>query len=218
MRQARAVLVIAYEELLKQPEKVADLASAKGDQCLPTVLSREEVKRVLKATPNLKEEALLTVIYSAGLRVSEAVQLKVGDILSERRQIRIGGGKGKKDRYTILADKTLSLLQMYYRAYRPGEWLFPGKDPSTHISRRTARRIFERAREKAGVNSEATTHTLRHSFATHLLEDGVDLRYIQELLGHTSIRTTQRYTHVSRPRLDQVKSPLDWLDEAGISV
>ena len=218
VRQARAVLVVIYESLLKQPEKVANLPSAKEDKKLPMVLSRKEVERLLKATPDLREEALLAVIYSAGLRVSEAIQLKVDDILSERRQIRVRGGKAKKDRYTILADKTLSLLRIYYRVYRPREWLFPGKDLSTHMSRRTARRIFERAREKAGVNSKATIHTLRHSFTTHLLEDGVDLRYIQELLGHTSIRTTQRYTHVRRPRLDQVKSPLDGLDKVGASV
>jgi integrase/recombinase XerD len=169
----------------------------------------------LKATVNETEEALLAVIYSAGLRASEAIGLRVDDIRSERNQIRIRGGKGKKDRYTILADRTLSLLRTYYRAYRPGEWVFPGQDPGRHMSRSSARRIFERAREKAGINDEASLHTLRHSFATHLLEDGVDLRYIQELLGHGSIRTTQRYTHVSRRRIEQVRSPLDGFDEAG---
>jgi len=213
VRQARAALVVIYGNLLKQPEKVADLPSAKEDKGLPLVLSREEVKRLLKATANLREEALLAVIYSAGLRVSEAIRLRAEDILSDRRQLRIRGGKGKKERYTILGDKTLLLLRRYYRAYRPGEWLFPGKDAGTHVSRSSAQRIFERAREKAGINAKATIHTLRHSFATHLLEDGVDIRYIQELLGHSGIRTTQRYTHVSRRRVDEVKSPLDWFDE-----
>jgi site-specific recombinase XerD len=213
LRQARAVLVIVYAAVLKQPDPVTDLPSTKADKQLPTILSREEVQRLLKATGDLREEALLTVIYSAGLRVSEAIRLRPADILSERGQIHVREGKGQKDRYTVLADKALALLRAYYRAYRPGDWLFPGQEPGTHLSRSSAQRIFDRAREKAGINARATVHTLRHSFATHLLEDGVDLRYVQELLGHTNLRTTQRYTHVSRQRLAQVKSPLDWLDE-----
>ncbi|MCP4602994.1 MAG: tyrosine-type recombinase/integrase [Proteobacteria bacterium] len=208
-RQARAVLSIIYEELLKQPDKVGDLPNTKADKTLPMVLSRVEVKRLLKATANLREEALLMAIYSAGLRTSEAIQLRISDLLSDRSQIRVRGGKGKKDRYTILADKTLHLLRTYYQVYRPGEWLFPGKRAGTHMSRSTAERIFERAQVKAKINTDATIHTLRHSFATHLLEDGVNLRYIQELLGHSSIRTTQRYTHVSKHRVSEVKSPLD---------
>ena len=210
VRQARAALVILYENLLSQPEKVADLPKAKEDQQLPTVLSREEVNRLLEATANLMEKALLTVVYSAGLRVSEAIRLKTRDILSDRGQIRVKGGKGKKDRYTILADKALHLLREYYQAYQPKEWLFPGASPGRPISRRTAQRIFERARRKARINAEATIHTLRHSFATHLNEDGVDIRIIQRLMGHSSIKTTQRYTQVSKRQLARVRSPLDY--------
>ncbi|MCP4538965.1 MAG: tyrosine-type recombinase/integrase, partial [Chloroflexi bacterium] len=143
-RQARAVLSILYKQLLKQPDKIGDLPNAKADKTLPMVLSRVEIKRLLKATANLREEALLTVIYSAGLRTSEAIQLRINDLLSDRGQIRVRGGKGKKDRYTILADKTLHLLRTYYQVYRPGEWLFPGKRAGTHMSRSTAERIFER--------------------------------------------------------------------------
>jgi integrase/recombinase XerD len=213
VRQARAALGILYTSALGQPEKVAHLPQAKKEKKLPLVLSREEVRQLLEATSNLRDKALLTVIYSAGLRVSEATQLRVSDILSDRGQIRIARGKGKKDRYTILADKTLHLLREYYRVYRPQTWLFSGQAPGTHLSTSAARRAFGRAREKGGITSRATIHTLRHSFATHLLEDGVDLRYIQELLGHSSITTTQRYTSVSTWRLGRVKSPLDVLDE-----
>jgi site-specific recombinase XerD len=211
-RQARAALVAVYDGLLGQPEKVADVPSAQGHKRLPVVLSRDEVKRLLAASRDLMGQTLLTVMYSAGLRVSEAVRLKVSDISSDRRQIRVAGGKGKKDRYTILGDEALALLRTYYRVYHPRDWLFPGQEAGTHISQRTAQRFFERAREQAGINAKATIHSLRHSFATHLLEDGVDIRYIQELLGHTNIKTTQRYTHVSKHKLGQVRSPLDALD------
>jgi integrase/recombinase XerD len=218
VRQARAALGILYRSVLGQPEKVAQLPKAKKEKKLPLALSREEVGRLLEATSNLRDKALLTVIYSAGLRVSEATRLRVSDILSGRGQIRIAGGKGKKDRYTILADKTLQLLRDYHRVYRPQTWLFPGQAPGTHLSTSAARRAFGRARENGGITSQATIHTLRHSFATHLLEDGVDLRYIQELLGHSSITTTQRYTSVSTWRLGKVKSPLDVLDEVKANV
>jgi site-specific recombinase XerD len=213
-RQARAALVVVYEELLGQPEKVAGLPSAKGYKRVPAVLSRKEVNRLLEAATNLRAKTLLTLVYSAGLRVSEVVCLKVNDILPDRRQIRIDG-KGKKERYAMLADETLGLLRTYYAVCRPQEWLFPGQEEGTHISQRTAQRFFERAKKEAGINRKATIHSLRHSFATHLLEDGVDIRYIQKLMGHSSIRTTQRYTHISRRRVEQVRSPLDGLDEAG---
>jgi integrase/recombinase XerD len=209
VRQARAVLTIIYEDLLNQPEKVIDLPNPKDKKGLPTVLSREQVGRILRATANTMEEALLTTTYSAGLRVGEVIRLKVRDILSDRRQVRVEGGKGKKDRYTVLAEETLRVLRIYYRQYRPTDWLFPGKDPGTHIARCTAERIFKRAKERAGIATEATIHSLRHSFATHLYEDGVDIRIIQELLGHAKIETTMRYTHVGRRAAERVRSPLD---------
>ena len=172
-------------------------------------LSKTEVHRLLAAAVNLKNETFLTVVYSAGLRASEAIRLKIEDILSERRQIRVVGGKGNKDRYTILAEKTLLLLRKYYQEYRPVDWLFPGLEPRSHMSTSTADRMLHKAREKAHIYPKITMHTLRHSFATHLLEDGVDNRYIQELLGHASISTTMIYTHVAKPRLEQVHSPID---------
>jgi len=209
VRQAKAALIVYYESVLKQPEKISDLPGAKSEKKLPLVLSKDEIRRLLQSADNLKSETFLTLVYSAGLRTSEAIQLRIEDILPDRHQIRVIGGKGDKDRYTILADKALLLLRDHYKEYRPVDWLFPGKEPKSHISPSTAQRILQRAREKAQINPEATLHTLRHSFATHLLEDGVDIRYIQELLGHADIETTMLYTHVMKPRLEQVRSPLD---------
>jgi len=211
VRQARAMLVAFYESVLKQPEKTADLPRAKTTKKLPIVLSKEEVQRLLMAANNLKSETFLTIVYSSGLRASEAIRLKIEDILSDRHQTRVVGGKGDKDRYTILAERALLLLRKYYQEYKPFEWLFPGIEPNSHMSTSTAERMLHRARDKSRINPKATLHTLRHSFATHLLEDGVDVRYIQELLGHADIDTTMLYTHIAKPRLEQVRSPIDRL-------
>jgi site-specific recombinase XerD len=161
-------------------------------------------------TANLKHKALLMAAYSAGLRVGEVVRLKISDIDSKRMQIRVTAGKGAKDRYRLLSEVALETLREYYKRYKLEDWLFPGEDESNHLSERSAQKIFERARKRAGMTKPATFHTLRHSFATtHLLEDGVDIRYIQELLGHGSIETTERYTHVTQKGMERIKSPLD---------
>lgn len=210
-RQARATLIILYQVVLEQPKKVVNLPSAKADKQLSLVLSREEIERILKAASNLRGKALLTLIYSSGLRVNEAIRLKTSDVLSERGQIRVRGGKGKKDRYTVLGDRALEVLRTYYDVCRPKEWLFPGRDAGSHISQRTARRIFNRAKERAGINSEATIHSLRHAFATHLYENGENIRAIQKLMGHARLETTLRYTHAAKPAAERVRSPLDSL-------
>ncbi len=178
-------------------------------------MSREEVAKLLKVTYNLKHKALLMTAYSAGLRVGEAVRLKVSNIDSKRMQIRVTAGKGAKDRYTLLSETALQLLREYFKKFKPRDWLFPGDDSTDHLSERAAQQVFSRARKNAGINKPATFHTLRHSFATHLLEDGVDMRYIQELLGHGSIRTTERYTHVSQRAMGRIKSPLDTFGQFG---
>jgi site-specific recombinase XerD len=147
--------------------------------------------------------------YSAGLRVGEIVRLKVSDVDSKRMQVRVTAGKGAKDRDTLLSNTALPALREYYRAEKPPEWLFPGEEPDDHLSERSAEHVFEAARKKAGIKKKATFHSLRHSFATHLMEDGVDLRYIQELMGHESIKTTEIYTHVTERGMKRVKSPLD---------
>jgi len=217
VRQARAMVIVYYESILKQPEKTAELPSAKSKKKLPLVLSKNEIHRLLKSAGNLKSETFLTLVYSAGLRASEAIRLRSEDILSDRNQIRVVGGKGGKDRYTILAERTLHLLRKYYQEYKPADWLFPGQDPRSHMSTSTAERMLHQARKKSRINPNATLHTLRHSFATHLLENGVDVRYIQELLGHADIGTTMLYTQVAKPRLEQVRSPIDHFDNDEIT-
>ncbi len=149
--------------------------------------------------------------YSGGLRVSEAVNLRLEDIDTERKLIYIKGAKGRKDRFTLLSDTTLKTIRIYIEFYKPEVWLFPSIDKKSHITTRTAERVFEQACEKAGIAKGVSIHSLRHSFATHLLESGVDLRYIQELLGHKSSKTTEIYTHVSNKDLSKIKNTLDFI-------
>lgn len=181
----------------------------KKEQKLPSVLSLEEVKRILNALPNLKHRALLYMTYTAGLRVGEVVRLKIEHIDQERGLLLVKQGKGKKDRQTLLSDAAWQVLEEYIAEEMPQTWLFPGQHHHKHMSERTAQKIFERALLIADVHKDASIHALRHSFATHLLESGIDIRYIQELLGHQSAKTTQRYTHVSTKEIRRIKSPLD---------
>jgi site-specific recombinase XerD len=207
--QVFSAIKFLYVHVCRLPERVQDIGRPHRERRLPVVLSRDEVHRLLEAVDNLKHKALLMLVYSAGLRVSEVVRLKVEDIDRGRGLIRIRGGKGRKDRYSVLSRVAQRVLEAYQRTYQPDEWLFPGAKPGKHLSTRTVEKVFEQARRRAGIGKPATVHTLRHSFATHLLEDGVDLRYIQELLGHKSTKTTEIYTHVSRWDLRRIRSPLD---------
>lgn len=175
---------------------------------LPVVLSREEVTNIIDATRNLKHKTLLALIYSAGLRISEALSLKPRDIDSKRMLIHVKNAKGKKDRTTLLSEKILLLLREYYRVYKPKEFLFEGQTGGQYSSR-SAQVVLKEAVARAGVTKSVSLHTLRHSFATHLLENGTDLRYIQELLGHSSPKTTMIYTHVSNTNLKLIKNPFD---------
>ena len=179
---------------------------------LPVVLSMEEVRTVLSAVTNLKHKTILTVIYSGGLRISEAVRLKVTDIDSERMTIRVRQGKGKKDRYTLLAKGTLELLRIYWKQHHPKDWLFPGEDVSVPLSVSTVQKALRDTVMRTGIRKRCSVHTLRHSFATHLLEHGTDLYYIQQLLGHASPRTTTVYLHLSRKDLSLITNPLDRID------
>ena len=181
----------------------------KKERKLPEILSQNEVLKILNVLDNKKHRALLCTIYSAGLRVGEVVRLKINDIDSERMLIHIVQGKGKKDRYTTLSEVALVELRNYVKEYKPSMWLFPGQNPKDFITERTVQRVFENAKIKAGIKKNVSVHSLRHSFATHLLEGGIDLRYIQELLGHSSSKTTEIYTHVTKKSIQNIVSPLD---------
>lgn len=179
---------------------------------MPTVLSREVVRRLLGVVGNLKHRAILMLVYSAGLRVSEVVNLRPEDLDEDRRMIRVRAGKGRKDRYTVLSEVALAAVKSYTAKYPVETWLFSGPDPRRHLTVRTVERVLETARLKAGIPLQFSVHALRHSFATHLLESGTDLRYIQKLLGHASSKTTEIYTHVSQRALGEIVSPLDTLN------
>jgi site-specific recombinase XerD len=179
---------------------------------LPQVLSKEELERLFASASNLKHRALLMTTYSAGLRVSEVVHLKVKDIESHRMMIRIEQAKGNKDRYTILSTRLLNELRTYWKTYRPDTWLFPSKDPNKPMHTATVQRIYYSAKNNARITRGAGIHTLRHSFATHLLEAGVDPRTIQVLMGHNSLSTTMIYLKVTTKRLTSIRSPLDLLE------
>jgi site-specific recombinase XerD len=198
-----------YMEVYKRPFLVGVIERPKRGKHLPVVLSVEEVKSILEGLGNLKHRVMLMLVYSAGLRVGEVVNLKPEDIDSERKVIHVRSGKGKKDRYTILSDVVLDVLREYWKAYKPRTWLFEGQVPGQPYSVRSAERVFEVAVTKAGIRKDVSIHSLRHSFATHLLEQGTDIRFIQELLGHSSIRTTEIYTHVSRKQIGTLRSPIE---------
>jgi len=185
------------------------------DKKLPVVLSKEEVKKILDASSNIKHKSILMLMYSGGLRVGEVIKLKPEDIDPNRKLIYIRVSKGRKDRYTLLSDVVLQTLREYWRKEKPKKWLFPSWNKERHITTRTVQKIFQNACRKAGIKKDVTVHSLRHSFATHLLESGIDLRYIQELLGHKSSKTTEIYTHVSRKNLSAIKNPLDSILKGG---
>jgi site-specific recombinase XerD len=180
-------------------------------QKLPVVLSKEEVQKLLNATNNLKHKAIMWIIYSAGLRVGEAVHMQVKDIDSKRMVINIRGGKGAKDRQVGLSPRLLELLRQYYKEYKPRVYLFEGPDKGPYSSK-SVQVTFQRLRHKVRITKEATVHTLRHSFATHLLESGTDIRNIQELLGHKNTKTTQIYTQIGIKEIKFIQSPLETLD------
>ena len=208
-----AALRFVYTVTLGRPWALERVPYPRTQRTLPVVLSQAEVVRFLRASPGLKSRALLTTLYATGLRVSEVVALKVSDIDSQRMVIRVRQGKGRTDRYVILSPRLLTVLRTYWKALRPTDWLFPGRAPGTPLSTRQVDRICQEMRQHAGLTKVVSAHTLRHSFATHLLESGTDLRSIQLLLGHRSLSTTARYLHVSPQIGSTIQSPLDLLDE-----
>ena len=198
-----------YREVLRQPFELRVPMKRTGR--LPEPLGRQEVARLLQAVTNVKHRALLMTAYAAGLRVAELVHLRIADIRSDRMLILVRSGKGDKDRYTLLSPRLLAELRAYWRQYRPSVWLFPGQAGNVPLSVGTPQTAFQQAKAKAGIKHGYGIHSLRHSFATHLLEAGVDLRTIQRLLGHASLSTTARYLHVTQKHLSNMNSPLDLL-------
>ena len=209
--QALSAIKFVHVHVLRCPSPVARLPRPKQGKHLPTVLSRREVKRLLEAMRCPKHRAVAMVLYSGGLRVGEALRLRLQDIDSERGVIHVRDGKGRKDRLVMLADITLKELREYARVERPHHWLFPGARRDRHMTSTSIQRAIRQAAHSAGIRKKVTPHTLRHSFATHLLEEGTDLRYIQRLLGHRKSTTTEIYTHVADRVLARIRSPADTL-------
>ena len=206
-----AALRFFFSVTLDRPEMARHLTFVREPRKLPAVLSPEEVARLLEAAPGPKYKAALSAAYAAGLRVSEVVALKVSDIDSERLLLRIEQGKGRKDRFAMLSPQLLELLRDWYRIARPAVWLFPGRDPILPLTTRQLVRTVHAAANMAGIKKRVTPHTLRHSFATHLLEQKTDVRLIQVLLGHAKLDTTMLYTQVATNVIRAVMSPLDRL-------
>jgi len=198
------------EKVLGLPRTVYNLTRPKPHKTLPDALSEEDAYKILNALPNLKHRAMLNLLYSAGLRRGEITKLRIEDIKSHDMQIFIKGGKGKKDRTTMLAEHTLELLREYYVAYKPSYWLFEGQSGGRY-STSSINKVFRKAAKATNIAQWATPHTLRHSFATHLLMANVNLRYIQSCLGHASSETTEIYTHIVNINNNNVRSPLDRL-------
>ncbi len=204
-----AGLKFLYRITLKREWPVEKIKHPRAKSKLPIVLDLSEVESIFAVTRNLKHRAMLMITYSSGLRVSETARLKLTDIDSKRMTVRISQGKGGKDRYSILSQTTLEHLRQYWKKYRPKEWLFEGQKKDDHITLSTIQSIFRAAKKRAHITKPASIHTLRHSFATHLIEAGTSLHHVQLLLGHRSPTTTTVYLHVSRLNLSQVSSPLD---------
>ena len=200
-----------FRVTLDRPETTRYLTFVRQPRKIPVVLSEEEVERLLEAAPGAKYKAALSLAYGAGLRASEVVSLRVSDIDSGRKLLRIEHGKGRKDRHAMLSPVLLDLLRDWWRIARPRGWLFPGQNPVNPLTTRQLRRVFQAAATAAEIDKKVSPHTLRHSFATHLLEQGVDIRVIQVLLGHAKLDTTARYTQVATNTIRAVTSPLDRL-------
>ena len=212
-QQVLAALRYFYRYVVRQGEVVDDIRGPRTATKLPVVLSVTEVARFFKAIPSLKHRTILMLAYGAGLRVGEAVRVRLADIDRERKVLRITQGKRKKDRYTVLSPALLEILDRYCWAARPEDQLFLTRSTGRPITNSTVQRVCKEARQNSGIDKEITPHTLRHSFATHLLEAGTNLRVIQVLLGHASPRTTAVYTHVSTDLIGKVVSPLDELPD-----
>ena len=197
-----------YEQVLELEKTKYWIERPRKEKKLPKIISEQDVLRLISAANNLKHKCIIALIYGSGLRRSELINLKLADIDVERNQVFIRDSKGKKDRASVLSEKLGKVLRTYYLQYKPKKWLFEG-NAGKQYSPESVFKLVQRAKEKAGIKKHITPHILRHSFATHLIDKGLDIRYIQELLGHSNISTTELYTHISKRDLQQIKSPLD---------
>ncbi len=211
INSACTALRFFFKITLEKPDLVRHLAPVQQPRKAPVVLSQDEVARLIEAAPSLKYKAALSVAYGAGLRVSEVAHLKVPDIDSQRMTLRVERGKGQRERYVMLSPQLLELLRQWWHAARPPVWLFPGQNPINPVTERQINRAMQAAAKAAGISKRVSPHTLRHSFATHLLEQNVDIRVIQVLLGHAKLETTALHTRVAVSTIRDVESPLERL-------
>lgn len=213
--QVVSALRFLFEKVLHRPQVIRDIPRPKRHKTLPAVLSRKEVDSLLKAVSHPTSRALIMLLYSSGLRVGEVTRLRPEDLDRDRELLRVRAGKGKKDRYTLLSRRAIEAVDRHrlFQNQTQSKWLFPSTRKGKHVTTRSVQRVVTRAAARAGIEKRVTPHTLRHSFATHLLEAGTDLRYIQELLGHASSRTTEIYTHVSNRDFSRIRNPLDQMGE-----
>jgi site-specific recombinase XerD len=209
--QAICGLRFLYRNTLNRKIDIDRIPLPRYEQKLPAILSKAEVKAVLEAPRSLGDRAILATMYGAGLRVSEVTGLKVSDLDRERKVIRVRGGKGNKDRQVMFADSLRELLVAWWRFRKPKDWLFPGEKPGEPVTRGTVHRMCVEAGRRSGIGKHVHPHSLRHAFATHLLDDGASLPVIQVLLGHRNLKTTARYLHVSETAVQSAKSPLEML-------
>ena len=207
VNQYHAVLMLVFTKIYKIPFSY-DIPYAKRNKKLPIVLSRKEIQKILNQIANQKHKLMLSLVYGSGLRVSEVVNLKVKDIDLERKTLTIRQGKGRKDRISVLPKKLISSLKFIIDSCNSEDYIF-SSNRGGKLTTRSVQSVFSKALSKSGVKKTASCHSLRHSFATHLLENSVDIRYIQELLGHSNLKTTQIYTKVAKHKLSKIKSPLD---------
>lgn len=201
-----------YKHIYNKNIKIDYIYPGRQEHKLPKVLSLEDIKKILQSIDNIKHEAIISTIYSCGMRISEALNLKISDIDSKRMMVRIENSKGNRDREVMLSENLLTLLREYYKIYKPKKYIFEGQGGGKYTAR-SAEQVFKKALQNAKINKEASLHTLRHSYATHLIEQGIDIRIVQELLGHKNIKTTQVYTHIADIRKLKIKSPFDNLSK-----
>ena len=209
INQSISAIKILYEKVLERKWEGINISRPRKEVKLPVVLTQQEIGRLLTVTTNLKHKSILALTYSTGMRLNEVRLMKPSDIDSGRSRVKVSNGKGNRERYTIISDKVIVLLRDYYKKYRPVKYLFEGLRPGQPLEPNSIRLAFNKNIQKAGINKSVTFHSLRHSFATHLLEQGINLNLIQRLLGHHSLKSTMVYLHVASTDVDKIINPID---------